>query len=215
MLRHLATSLNYKDDVTFCLDESYCCGSNNTACCTSNSGDLEIFYRNPNTIPSATASLPGYYSNLQVSTKSRSTTISSSPSSIQTSATASNSTSPTASTTPTSSTLNASPTSASHNKNVHGGLSEDAKIAIGVVIPVVVIVAAFVTWWFLGQRRSHKTAGPQDEKVKRHHAGLYVPDLSRPSELQTGLDRAELVTRQWDSAELPANHGLVELAGRP
>lgn len=224
------TSLDYTDDVTFCPDGSYCCGNNNTACCSSNSGNLEIFYGNPGTIPSATASLLGYYSSLDVSTKSRSTTISSSPSSTQTPTTASGSTSstaitptptapsgstsPTLDTTPTSSTPTASSTSASPNSTGSGGLNEGDKIAIGTIIPVVALVAGFVAWWFLGRRWLHKTANSPEEIFERHSAGAHIPNLFPTGELPSGLDRAELVTKQWDSAELPSQHEVSELADR-
>lgn len=223
--RHPATSLNYQDDVTSCPDGSYCCGNNNTACCSSNSGNLEIFYGNPGPIPSATALLQGYYSSLHVSTKSRSTTISSSPSSIQSPTTVSASGSPTANTTatsstrasstPTSSTLTVSPTSSSHNNTGPGVLSEGAKIAIGIVIPVVALVAGFVAWSFLRRRRSYETASPRGETAQGYSAGVHVPYSAPAGELPSGLDRAELVTKQWDSAELPSMHEAVELAGRP
>ena len=221
--RHAATSLNYEDDVTFCPDGSYCCGNNNTACCSSNGGKLEVFYRNPGTIPSATAWLPGYYSSLQVSTKSRSTTISSSPTSTQshtipspfaTATATATATTTTTTPTPTGSTPTPSPTSASHDRTGNGDLTESARVAIGVVIPVMIVVASFVTWWFCGRRRSHKTAGPPDENSERHSTGVDVPDLSHAGELSSGLDRAELVTKQWDSTELPTSHELFELAVR-
>ena len=220
----LATSLNYEDDVTFCPDGSYCCGNNNTACCRSNSGSLEIFYGNPGPVPFATASLPAYYSSLKVSTKSRSTAISSTRSSTQTLTTASSSTVLTAGTssmpaasrtiashTPTSSTPATSPAPDSSNSTGNDGLSKSAKIAIGTVLPVAALVAGFVTWWLLGRRRL--SSGEAAPKVARQSADVQLPDFHPPGELSSGLDRAELVTRQWDSAELPSGH-LVELAAR-
>ena len=217
--------------MTFCPDGSYCCGNNNTACCKSNSGNLEIFYGNPGPIPFATASLPEYYSSLKISTKSRSTTISSSSSSTQILPTASASNSPTASTSSTRSsapaaspaiashsrtslTPAASPTLAATNSIENGGLSKSAKIAIGTVIPVVVLVAGLVAYWFRERRqRSLGVASPRDEMIARHSVAVHLPDLYPPGEHSSGLDRAELVTRQWDSAELPSRH-IVELAAR-
>ena len=223
-----ATSLDYEDDVTFCPDGSYCCGNNNTACCRSNSGRLEIFYGNPGPIPFATASLPEYYSSLKVSTKSRSTTISSPQSSTQTPKTVSASSVPTAGTSsipssmpaasptiashiPTSSTPATSPTLDSSNSTGNYGLSKSAKIVIGTVLPLVALVAGFVAWWLLGRRRF--SSGEGTPKIARHSADVQLPDFHPPGELSSGLDRAELVTRQWDSAELPSDH-LVELAAR-
>lgn len=223
--RHPATSLDYILDVTFCPDGSYCCGNNNSACCISNNGYLEIFYRNPGTIPYATALLPEYYSSLRVSTKSRSTTISPSSSSTQSPTTASPSTFSTANTsptssptstssTPTSSTPTASPTSASHSNTENDGLSETTKIAIGVVIPVVALVSGFVAWWFLGRRRSYEATRMRNETLERHPTGVRSADSHPIGELPSGLDRAELITKQWDSAELPSRHEASELADR-
>lgn len=219
------TSLDYTYDVTFCPDGSYCCGNNNSACCSSNNGNLEIFYRNPGPIPYATALLPEYYSNLRVSTKSRSTTISPSSSSTQSPTTASPSTFATANTsptssqtstssTPTSSTPTASPTSASHSNAENGSLSEPTKIAIGVVIPVVALASGFVAWWFLGRRRSYETASMRNETLERHSTGVRSADSHPIGELPSGLDRAELMTKQWDAAELPSRHEASELADR-
>ena len=213
--------------MTFCSDGSYCCGNNNTACCRSNSGRLEIFYGNPGPIPFATASLPKYYSSLKVSTKSRSTTILLSRSSTQTPTTVSSSVSTAGTSSTTSSMPAASPTITSHtptsptlatssaldssNSTRNDGLSKSAKIAIGTVLPVVVLVAGFVAWWLLGRRRlSSAEATP---KIARQSADVQLPDFHPPGELSSGLDRAELMTRQWDSAELPSGH-LVELAAR-
>ena len=143
--------------MTFCSDGSYCCGINNTACCSSNKGNLEIFYGNPGTIPSAPSLLPGYYSSLHVSTKSRSTTISSSSLSTQASTTASSLTSsPTneaqtsftstvsspATTTPTISTPIAFSTSRSSRAG-SGTLNKNSKIIIGIVVPMAILSIGF------------------------------------------------------------------------
>ena len=70
--------------MTFCPDASYCCGSNITACCNTDSASWQIFYNNYATIPSAPASLSDYYSGLRLSTQSRSKLLSTpSSSSIQ------------------------------------------------------------------------------------------------------------------------------------
>ncbi|MCJ1424690.1 hypothetical protein MMC29_002578 [Sticta canariensis] len=38
-----------------------------------------------------------------------------------------------------------------------------------------------------------------------------APNSVLAGELSSGLDRAELTTRHWDSAELPPNHDIAEL----
>lgn len=227
-----ATSVRYEDNVTLCPDGSYCCGNNNTACCRSNGGNLEIFYGNPGPIPFAVTSLADYYASLHIPTKSRPTTYSSSPSSTHSHTAAIASTFPTASTTSTSSSVPAdSPTMVSHipisstptapptlsaaNTTENAGLSENTKIVIGTVTPVAILGAGFVAWWLFGRRRRSSGAlSPHDDDSTRHFTGVDLPPLHPPGELPSGVDRAELVTRQWGSAELPSRSHVVELAAR-
>ncbi|KAM0794871.1 hypothetical protein BDR22DRAFT_894756 [Usnea florida] len=188
------TSLVYTDDVTFCSDGSYCCGNNNTACCSSNNGNLEIFYGNPGTIPSATSSLPGYYSSLHLSTKSRSTTISSS-SSTQASTTTSTLTSfPTseaqtsftstvsspATTTPTISTPIAFPTSRSHSRAGSGTLNKNSKIIIGTVVPMAILSIGFIAWFLRKRQRSFVATSLHDETVENATANMHAPEPHPP-----------------------------------
>ena len=238
----LATSLVYTDDVTFCSDGSYCCGNNNTACCNSTSGNLEFFYGNPGAIPSAPALLPGYYSNLHVSIKSRSTTISSSSSSTQAPTKASTFTSPPtgitkttyastyslpATTTPTSSTstaslfastidttATASSTSSSHIEPKNAAMNKDSKLAIGIAVPAAFIAVGLTTWWLPKRQRSHMVTSSHDETLDNPIADTHVLERHPPGELPTGLDRAELVTSHWDSAALPFSHEIFEIAHR-
>ena len=58
--------------MSYCLDGSYCCASNDTSCCSNGGGRLGIFYGNGAEVPSETGSLSSYYQGLHISTKSRS-----------------------------------------------------------------------------------------------------------------------------------------------
>ena len=214
--------------MTFCSDGSYCCGNNNTACCSSNNGNLEIFYGNPGTIPSATALLPGYYSSLHVSTKSRSTTISSSSSTQASTTTSALTSSPTseaqtsftstvsspATTTPTISTPIAFSTSKSHNTAGSGTLNKSSKIILGTVVPIAILSIGFIAWFLRKRQRSYAATSLHDEIVGKAAANAHAPEPHPLGELPIGLDRAELVTSHWDSAELPNSHEIFEVAHR-
>ncbi len=121
-----------------------------------------------------------------------------------------------ASHTPTSSTPAVSPTLASHNSTGYGRLNKSDRSAIGLVLLVVAIVAGFIIWLFLGRqrRRIWAVADPLDERFEGRSAGDLVPQLYPRGELLSGLDRAELVTRQWDCPEMPSRHDVAELAVR-
>ena len=220
--------------MTFCLDGSYCCGNNNnTACCNTDNANLEIFYNNPATIPLASASLSDYYSGLRLSTQRRSKFLStSSSSSIQDLGTTSSgsqtaltpssaarivsSTSRTASSTTSSTTssTNFLRLSSSQSFNRPSGLCQSGKIAIEVAVPIVtILMAAFATWKILRRRRRGKP-GMIIEGNEQHLTYTSVPDQqSATSELPSGFDRAELVTKHWDSVELPARGAPAELGG--
>lgn len=202
------SSLDYTEDVTICPDGSYCCGQNNTACCGSTDSRLEIYYGNPGKIPSRTASLSGYYSSLHVSTKSRSTTISSSYLTTQAVSSATVSSSSTVDMTrlslPTTFIQNSAPVTNSKSS----GLGKASKIAIGILIPMIIFLASLITWWILRCRRS-KIIKPGEEIFE-----MDAPNSVLAGELSSGLDRAELTTRQWDSAELPPDRDIAEVPDR-
>ena len=53
-----------------------------------------------------------------------------------------------------------------------------------------------------------------DETDESATANVHVSEPHPPGEFSTGLDRAELVTSHWDSAELPFNHEIFEIEHR-
>ena len=85
-------------------------------------------------------------------------------------------------------------------------------MTIGISIPMAFLAIGFIVWWLLKRRRSRMVTSPQDGTVKNATANAHAPEPRPPGELPTGLDRAELVTSHWDSAELPFNHEIFETA---
>lgn len=77
-----------------------------------------------------------------------------------------------------------------------------------------ILAVGFIAWWLLKRRHSHMVTSPHDEIVENATANDYAPEPHSPGELPTGLDRAELVTSHWDSAELPFSHEIFEIAHR-
>ena len=211
--------------MTFSPDGSYCCGNNNTACCNNDNANLEIFYNNPATIPSAPASLSDYYSGLRLSTQSRSKILlTSSTSSIQylgttssgsqTALTSSSAASILLLTSPTTPSTTLSRISSSQSLSKPSRLYQNGKTAIEIAVPIAItLIAAFATWKIL-RRRRRGNAEVITEGNEQNSTGNLVPNQqSATNELPPALDRAELVTKHWDSVELPARGAPAELGG--
>lgn len=93
-------------------------------------------------------------------------------------------------------------------------MNKDSKVAIGIVVPVAIFAVGLITWWLLKRQRSHMVTSSHDETLGNPIADTHVLEPHPPGELPTGLDRAELVTSHWDSAELPCSHEIFEIAHR-
>ena len=79
---------------------------------------------------------------------------------------------------------------------------------------MVTLVIGFIAWWLLKRQCSHTVTSSHDETDESATANAHVPIPHPPGELPTELDRAELVTSHWDSAELPFSHEIFEIAHR-
>ena len=99
-------------------------------------------------------------------------------------------------------------TSSPQSFNGASGLYQSGKTVIEVAVPIAtILIAAFATWKLL-RRRRRGNASTIIEEDEQDSADNPVPDQqSATGELPSGLDRAELVTKHWDSVELPAELG--------
>ena len=231
----------YTDDVTFCSDGSYCCGNNNTACCSSNKGNLEIsmailaqYLQHRSYSQSITLACTSRQSHVRQPSHLLLSRVLKPPqrlllprlplplkhkqalhlqylrlplrqqhflhhlilpfsSAINTTATASS-------------------TSSSHSRAGNGALNEKSKMAISISTAMAFLAIGFIAWWLLKRRRSHAVTSSHDETDENDTANAHAPEPHPPGELPTGLDRAELVTSHWASAELPFGHEIFEIA---
>jgi hypothetical protein len=157
--------LNYLDSVTFCSDGSICCGYANTECCNAGQGHAQIIYGQKALIPSSTgAALSSYYSGVHVTTVSITRT--SSMASSQTSGSQMTEAS-SGSSSLTQMSLTFSTTYASQSSNVStilshsvGGLSQGAKIGLGVgtAVGALVLIAITAALTCLYVKRKHRYA---------------------------------------------------------
>jgi hypothetical protein len=164
--------LDYLDSVTFCSDGSVCCGFANTECCNAGLGHAQIIYGQTAVIPSGTGTvLSSYYSGVHVSTlpitRTSSTPLSQTSGSQMTQASPSSSSSSFGGM-PLSQTSSTQMTQASSSSSSFGGLSQGAKIGLGVgtAVGALLLIAITGTLTYLYVKRKHRYA--QHENVAPH-----------------------------------------------
>lgn len=119
------------------------------------------------------------------------------------------------STSPTTSPATLSRISSSQSLTRPSGLYHNGKTAIEVAVPIAIILIVALATWKVLRRRCRGNAGMITEEEEQGSVNHQVPDQqSTTRELQSGLHRAELVTKHWDSVELPARRAPAELEGQ-